>query len=187
MADLLTLPTFDDEEIFRVVVESPRGSTSKFKYDKDHGVIALSRPLPAGLSYPHDWGFVPSTLASDGDPLDAIVAWDGRSYPGVVIPCRAIGVLQVEQRGSAGGERERNDRVVALPANAPRRDAVGTIFDLSDRVRQELEQFFLAAVAFESKALSLCGWAGPAEAVQIVKDATRSTLRDTVAHLVNRK
>jgi len=74
MADLLTLPTFDHGEIFRVVVESPRGSTSKFKYDKDYGVIALSRPLPAGLSYPHDWGFVPSTLAPDGDPLDAIIA-----------------------------------------------------------------------------------------------------------------
>jgi inorganic pyrophosphatase len=185
--DLSALPTFEDGDTFRVVVESPRSSTSKFKYDKEHGIIALSRPLPAGLSYPHDWGFVPSTIAPDGDPLDAIVAWDGRSYPGVVIPCRAIGVLQVEQSGRDDKERERNDRVIALPANAPRWSAVGSIFDLAERVRQELEQFFLAAVAFEPKTMTLCGWAGPARALQIVRDATRTTLRDTVANLARRK
>jgi len=171
MADLSALPTFQHGDVFRVVVESPRGATSKFKYD--NGAIVLSRPLPAGLSYPHDWGFVPSTLAPDGDPLDAIVAWDGRSYPGVVIPCRAIGVLQVDQRERGADSSKRNDRVVALPAGAPRWDAVGTIFDLAERVRQELEQFFLAAVAFEPKVVTLCGWDGPERALQIVRDARR--------------
>jgi inorganic pyrophosphatase len=80
-----------------VVVESPRGCPSKFKYDAELDAIVLSRPLPAGLVYPHDWGFIPSTRASDGDPLDAIVLWHGISYPGVVLPCRLIGVLNVEQ------------------------------------------------------------------------------------------
>jgi len=64
-----------------VMVESPRGSSIKFKYDPAIDRITLSRPLPAGLSYPHDWGFVPSTRASDGDPLDALIAWEGTSYP----------------------------------------------------------------------------------------------------------
>jgi len=67
------------------MVESPRGSSVKFKYDPDDDVMVLSRPLPAGLAYPYDWGFVPSTRAADGDPLDAVIVWDGTSYPGVVV------------------------------------------------------------------------------------------------------
>jgi inorganic pyrophosphatase len=71
--------------------------TVKFKHDADSDRIELSRPLPIGLAYPHDWGFIPSTRASDGDPIDALIAWDGASYPGVVVPCRPIGVLEIEQ------------------------------------------------------------------------------------------
>ena len=85
----------------------------KLKYDPKHGVITLSRPLTSGLSYPYDWGFVPSTHAPDGDPLDAIVMWDGVSYPGVVLPCRALGVLCVEQTDPRSRRRERNDRLIA--------------------------------------------------------------------------
>jgi len=152
-----------------VMVESPRGSSIKFKYDPAIDRITLSRPLPAGLSYPHDWGFVPSTRASDGDPLDALIAWEGTSYPGVVIPCRPIGVLEIEQTNPRTGARERNDRVVMLPVKAPRVDDVRTVFDFSDRWRAELEKFFLAAVAFEGKDLKVLGWNGPSEANQLIK------------------
>ena len=77
MTDLVKLPAFSDKTTCHVVIESPRGSTVKFKYDPEHRVMSLSRPLTAGLAYPYDWGFVPSTRASDGDPLDAFVMWDG--------------------------------------------------------------------------------------------------------------
>src|SRR5947208_1534091 len=123
MADLLTLPTFADEEAFRVVVESPRGSILKLKYDPELGVITLSRPLIAGLAYPYDWGFVPSTRGPDGDPLDAIIMWDGVSYPGIVLVCRAIGVLRLEQTNPTSHKRERNDRIAVLPTKAPRCDS----------------------------------------------------------------
>ena len=172
MTDLSALPTFVTDETFHVVVEAPRGSTLKFKYDAKRRVIALSRPLPQGLVYPHDWGFVPSTRAADGDPLDAIIVWDGASYPGVVIECRAIGLLRVEQTEAATRRRERNDRLIALPAKAPRWDAVKSAFDLGARVRLELEHFFRAAVAFEGKELSLEGWAGPGEAMSWVRQTT---------------
>ena len=66
MTNLLKLPAFDDEDAVHVVVESPRGSSLKFKYNPDRRVMMLSRPLPQGLAYPHDWGFIPSTRAPDG-------------------------------------------------------------------------------------------------------------------------
>ena len=173
MHDLHTLPTFAGDGLCHVVVESPRGSTSKFKYDAGHGVIMLSRPLPAGLCYPHDWGFIPSTHASDGDPLDAMVLWDGISYPGVVISCRPVGLLRVEQANRVTRARERNDRLVTVPASAARWANVATIFAVAERVRLELEQFFVAAVAFENKALQLRGWAGPDEAMTLLSESRR--------------
>src|SRR6185503_13012746 len=97
MIDVSALPTFADDDAIHVVVESPRGSAVKLKYDREHGVMTMSRPLTLGLTYPCDWGFVPSTHAPDGDPLDAFIMWDASVYPGVVVPCRPIGVLRVEQ------------------------------------------------------------------------------------------
>jgi inorganic pyrophosphatase len=174
---LLGLPAFADGDAIHVVVESPRGSALKFKYDPELGAIGLSRPLPQGLVYPHDWGFVPSTRAEDGDPLDAMIAWDGISYPGVVIACRPIGVLLIEQTNKESGKRERNDRLAVLPVDAPRWDGVKSIDDLGKRVRLELEHFFLAAVEFEGKDLSLLGWKGPADALKLVRASARKKRR----------
>jgi len=137
--------------------------------------MMLSRPLPLGLAYPYDWGFVPSTRAADGDPLDAFVLWDGASYPGIVLPCRPIGVLRAEQTNPTTHGRERNDRVAVLPVKAPRWDPVRSVFDLSERTRLELERFFLGVVAFERKDLKLAGWAGPAEAMDLVRTSERGS------------
>ena len=86
--NLLTIPTFSAADIFHVVVESPRGSAVKLKYDPRWNVMAVSRPLILGVTFPFDWGFVPSTKGPDDDPVDALVLWDVSSYPGVVLPCR---------------------------------------------------------------------------------------------------
>jgi inorganic pyrophosphatase len=172
--DLTALPAFADEGAIHVVIESPRGSALKFKYDPKLGAIRLSRPLPLGLAYPHDWGFIPSTRASDGDPVDAIVVWDGVSYPGVVIACRPIGVLQIEQTRAGSRKRERNDRLAMLPVEAARWESVRSVFDLSERTRLELEHFFRGAVAFERKELSLLGWKGPADAMKLIRRYSRS-------------
>ena len=169
MTDLLALPAFADDRSLNVVVESPRGSNVKFKYDLEQGVMTLSRPLATGLTFPYDWGFIPSTCAPDGDPVDAIVLWERSSYPGIVLPCRPIGVLRAEQANAASGNRERNDRVFVVPVKDPHSDGIQTVFDLSERLRAELEQFFFAAVRFEKKDLKLLGWAGPKDAVELVE------------------
>jgi inorganic pyrophosphatase len=164
-------PAFRQDGSVNVVVETPRGSQAKFKYDPETGAIMLSRPLPAGVLYPYDWGYIPSTRAADGDPIDVMVLWDGTSFPGVVLPSRLVGVLRVEQTGAEPGLRERNDRLFALPIKAPRSAHVQTIFDLPERVRLEIEQFFQTVVAFEGKDLRLLGFEGKDEADRVLRAA----------------
>jgi inorganic pyrophosphatase len=166
------LPARNRDGSLNIFVETPRGSTAKFKYDERDGVIRLSRPLPAGLSYPYDWGFVPSMRAADGDALDAMILWDGTSYPGVIVSARGIGVLRVEQKNLETGARERNDRVMTVPVKAYHFDRD----TLNPRLRAELEQFFLAAVAFEGKDVRLLGWGDADEADAVVRAAERSPL-----------
>jgi inorganic pyrophosphatase len=169
----MTLGAFAEDGSLNVIVESPRGATSKFKYDLARDRIVLSRPLPTGIVYPHDWGFVPSTRAPDGDPVDAMIVWDGVSYPGVLVLCRPIGILNVEQTNVKSGARERNDRLAVLPVAARRLDTIATVHDLPERARAELEQFFVAATFFEKKNVRVLGWEGPDRARAFV-EASRS-------------
>ena len=80
-------------------------------------MFTLAKPLMAGLTYPYDWGFIPSTKAEDGDPLDVLVIHDAKAYPGVVLRCKPVGILEVEQKSE--GKKERNDRVFAMPDRSP--------------------------------------------------------------------
>jgi inorganic pyrophosphatase len=161
-------PFVDDGNFFRVVVESPRGSAVKLKYDHELGAITLSRPLPTGVVYPHDWGFVPGTKASDGDPVDALILSDAATAPGVVVTCRALGVLEVDQKRRGGDGRERNDRIIAVPQSAHRFDAVPDVFALSERLRAEIEAFFTQVTRFEGKDIRILGWKGPADVAALL-------------------
>ena len=170
-ADLLRLPVRDESGAIHVVVETPAGSRVKLKYSPRLGTFVLSRPLVLGVAYPFDWGFVPGTRAADGDPLDAMILSDAATYPGVVVCCRPLGVLEVEQNAKTGG-RERNDRVIAEPVAARRPTPA-----LTDRVRQELEAFFVAATAFEGKELRLLGWGDVPAAEALIRDASAAMSR----------
>lgn len=167
MADLALLSPRDPHGAMRVVVESPRGAGVKLKYDPSLALLTVSRPLPLGLYYPYDWGFVPGTRAPDGDPVDALIYWDAVSFPGVVVPCRPIGVVRLEQDSRTSG-RVRNDRIVGVPVKHSRGDDLRTPDDLPVRVRDEIAQFFLSAIFFEPKNPALLGWGGPEEADRLV-------------------
>jgi inorganic pyrophosphatase len=164
------VPPSPSEGVLNVVVESPAGSTAKMRWDPKLGLFALSRPLPLGVAYPHDWGFVPGTRASDGDPVDALVLSEGTLYPGVLVAARPLGVVRLEQNRKQGGGRERNDRVVAAPVSAARLD-VRRAAELPERLRAEIEQFFLSAVFFEHKDAVVLGWGDPDAAWDLVKTA----------------
>jgi len=106
------LPAFDDGFI-HVVIETPRGAAAKLSYDPDLKAFAYSHPLPAGISYPFDWGFIPSTQGEDGDPLDGMIIHQAASSPGIVMKCSLLGALSVEQ--TEKGESFHNDRYLLCP------------------------------------------------------------------------
>ncbi|HRI50370.1 MAG TPA: inorganic diphosphatase [Pseudomonadota bacterium] len=162
------LPPFDEQHNLRVVVETPRGANIKIKFDENLGCFSLSRILPLGVAYPYDFGFVPQTLAQDGDPLDVMVLIDAVTYPGVVIACRPLGALQVEERGLRGRP---NHRLVAVPVKAARKDEVRNFSDLGRRMQQELERFFVMSSSFTSKDPVVRGWVGPDAAGEMVQRA----------------
>jgi inorganic pyrophosphatase len=169
VSDLLRLPAFADKpDVFHVVVESPRGSAIKLKYASSLGAMSISRPLPLGLIYPYDWGFVPSTAGPDGDPVDAIVIWDVATFPGVVMSCRALALLEIEQKGPKG-TRIRNDRIVAQPLEARREGQMPREAILTPRVRAELESFLLATTVLEGKEAVIVGWSDAEAAVGLIR------------------
>jgi Inorganic pyrophosphatase len=96
---------------------TPRGSRAKLEFDPKLGAFTLAKPLLVGLTYPYDWGFIPSTKAEDGDPLDVLIIHDVATYPGLVLKCKPIGVLEIVQ--SSKGKQERNDRVFVVPDRSP--------------------------------------------------------------------
>jgi inorganic pyrophosphatase len=171
--NLSAIPAFASHDIFHVIVESPRGSTLKLKYVPQWEAMSISRPLPLGVTFPFDWGFVPSTQGEDGDPLDAMLLWDVPSYPGVVIRCRAIGVMHVEQNRTNHdpSERIRNDRILCIPLEARREEGIADIAELPARIRHELEQFAVAATALEGKDIRMLGWGDAAAALKLVRES----------------
>src|SRR5246127_2850886 len=171
MANLLNLPAITEDGDVHVVIETPRGSRAKFAFDPKLEAFAFSKSLLTGLTYPHDWGFVPSTKADDGDPLDIMVIHDAATFPGIVLTCRIIGILQIEQK--IKGKAERNDRLFAVPRRSHSEQGLRDVRDLSKPIQQELEKFFIATDELEDKKLEIIGWKGPKAAVQVIKDSAK--------------
>jgi inorganic pyrophosphatase len=173
MTNLLKLPSFSDEGDLHVVIETPRGSRAKLDYDPKLRAFTLSKSLLAGLSYPYDWGFIPATAAEDGDPLDVMVIHQAATFPGLVLTCKIIGVLQVEQR-SKGKKPKRNDRLFAVPKASHAEKDLSDVRDLTGAMREELEKFFIATDELEDKQLKILRWKGPKAALKAIKQAGKA-------------
>lgn len=154
--------TEDDDDIITVVIETPKGSRNKYAFDEDQRVFKLKKVLPAGMAFPYDFGFVPSTKADDGDPVDVLVLMDEPAFPGCVLQCRLIGIIQGEQKD--GRQVERNDRLVAVQIGTHSWDDVHHIDDMGKKFCKELEEFFVNYHDLTGEKYSILGIKGPGAA-----------------------
>jgi inorganic pyrophosphatase len=144
--DLEALPIGEDApELVNVVVEVPVGSRNKYEYEPELGAILRDRVLPGNVRYPADYGFIPSTVSTDGEPLDIVVAAYDPVFPGCVIRARVIGAL--ETATSEGAE----PNIFAVPADDPRFDDIEALEDMPEQNLREIEQFFEASMRLEGQ------------------------------------
>jgi len=161
----------DDKHLLRVVIETPKGSRNKFAFDSDDHIFELKKVLPAGMTFPYDFGFVPSTKADDGDPIDVLVLMDEPAFAGCVLSCRPIGVIEGEQGNKK--DRERNDRIIAVEKDAHSWADISTIDDLGKEFCRELEEFFVNYHKRSGEKYRVLGVKGPDRARKLVKSGMR--------------
>jgi inorganic pyrophosphatase len=173
LADPTDLKAFDKDgtHLCTVIIETPKGSRNKYAYDPEERIFALKKVLPAGMSFPYDFGFVPSTQGGDGDPLDVLVLMDEPAFPGCKLTCRIIGVIEGEQ--DTKKQTERNDRVVAIEADNHSYAHVRRIDDLGKRFERELEEFFVNYHGLDGEQYRILALKGPAGGRRCVKQAQK--------------
>lgn len=138
-----------------IIIETPKNSTVKYKYDHEHRMFRLHKVLPTGLAFPFDFGFIPNTLAEDDDPIDALVVSEFPGFPGCVMDCRIVGCIQVEQRKLQ--RLIRNDRYLAIPEQSRVYENVISIEDIPVSIITEIESFFTTYMKEEGREFQLLG------------------------------
>jgi inorganic pyrophosphatase len=153
-----------DQEPILAFIEIPRGSRNKYELDPVAGHIRLDRVLYSSVHYPADYGFIMETLGGDGDPLDVLVVVQEPTFPGCVIPARAVGGLDMhDEKGS-------DFKVLAVPVGDPRYAHVATLSDLGSHWSREIETFFSTYKLLEEKTTEVLGWHSAEEALSVIKE-----------------
>jgi inorganic pyrophosphatase len=173
LADPTQLKTLHKKDgLLQVIIETPKSSRNKYSFDVDQRVFALKKVLPAGMAFPYDFGFLPRTLADDGDPIDVLVLMDEPAFPGCLLRARLIGVIEGEQVD--GKKRIRNDRLVAIAEANHSYTNVKRLKDLPRQFVKELEVFFVDYHKLEGKTYKLLGCKGIAAAQTLIQQAQKA-------------
>jgi len=176
MTDYLKLPVGDKApELVNAVVEVPLGGVNKYEYDKQLHVFRLDRTLYSPVHYPGDYGFIPSTLAGDGDPLDVLVLVDSPSFSGCVIEVRPIGLLSMVDQSAE------DEKVLAVAARDPRYKEVHQYSEIYPHVLREIEHFFSIYKDLEGKRTRLKGWKDAEAARKMISEARNRFLSPKAA------
>jgi inorganic pyrophosphatase len=154
-----------------VVVETPKGSRSKYSYDPEVEAFDLSGVLPAGMSFPLDFGFVPQTLGEDGDPLDILILHDEPAAVGAVAEVRLLGVIEAEQ--TEQGRTFRNDRLIARVSASITYNSATSIDDLGPLFVEHLGRFFINYNELKHKKFKVLRTAGSQRALELIKQSAR--------------
>ena len=161
--------------LVNAVIEIPLGSVNKYEYDKQLKVFRLDRTLYSPVHYPGDYGFIPSTEASDGDPLDLLVLVDAPSFPGCVMEVRPIGLLRMVDQG------QRDSKVLAVTSSDPKYQEVKDYSGVYPHILREIEHFFAIYKKLEGKSTETIGWEDVASARQVIENCRARYQRSSAA------
>ena len=174
MADLTHLPHRLDAKsrVCQAIIETPKGSRNKFDYDPESGLFMLGGLLPEGMMFPFDFGFIPSTLGEDGDPLDIMVLMDAPAHVGCLIDVRIIGVIMAEQ--IEDGKKESNDRLLGVVVHSYDHEGLKSISDVSNTLLNQVEEFFVSYNRQRGKKFKITGTGGPKKALKFLKSGIQA-------------
>jgi inorganic pyrophosphatase len=169
----LPQPFIENSEHVHVMIETPKASRNKYAYDGATGCFMLKKVLPAGTAFPHDFGFIPGTKADDGDPLDILIMMPGTTYPGCLVPCRIIGMLEFLQQ-EKGKKPFPNNRLIGIPLEDHDHSDIMHIKDLHRQWLNELIGFMQYYNMMEDHKLKFMGIKGPAKSIRYIRDNINS-------------
>src|ERR1043166_480219 len=169
MADLSTLsPRLDPKkDTCRAIIETPKGCRNKFDYDPESDLFMLAGLLPEGMMFPFDFGFIPSTLGEDGDPLDVLVLMDAPAHVGCLIEVRIIGIITAQQ--TEDGKTQANDRLLGVAIHSYDHQDLESIEDVSKTLLDQLEAFFISYNKQRGKKFKVRGTGGPKKALKFLQ------------------
>ena len=151
---------------FDVLIEIPRGSRNKYEYDFEIKRMRFDRMLYSSMMYPADYGFIPETLALDGDPLDVLVLLTEPTFPGCVMEVKPIGVFHMAD------DKGPDEKVICVPVSDPIWNSLNDLSDVNPHLIKEIEHFFLVYKDLENKTVEVGGWGDVTEAHDIIKKCT---------------
>ena len=168
---IANLEPFNEDDELNVIIEAPKGSRNKYTYDEKLGLYKLGGVLPAGASFPFDFGFVPATVGGDGDPLDVLLLMDEPAFAGCLVEARLIGVIEAEQ--TEDGNTVRNDRLIAVAVDSRNHRDVHSLDDINENLREEIVHFFVSYNESKGKLFEPLGQFGPDHARQLVDEGSK--------------
>lgn len=167
-----SLSPFDEQtDNLNVVIETPKGSSNKYKFDEEKEIFMLSGVLPLGATFPFDFGFIPQTLGADGDPLDVLVLMDAPAFTGCLIPARLIGVIEAEQ--TEDKITERNDRLIAVACKSLVHSDIKKLSDLNENLLKQIKYFFVSYNEAKGKKFKPVGDFGATKAKKLILEGIK--------------
>jgi len=168
-----SLPPLDEATgLVNVVIDTPRGSRNKFKYDEKLGCFKLSRILPQGFSFPYDFGSIPRTRAEDGDALDVLVMSEAPLFVGCLVTVRLLGVIAARQTEKV--KTITNDRLIAVPQTPSNKPRIRELKDVEAETLRQLEHFFIAYNEAQGRRFQPARREGPGKAMQLLEAALKN-------------
>jgi inorganic pyrophosphatase len=149
------------------IIETPQGPASKYSFDPETQMFKLKKILPRGMVFPFHFGFIPHTKGEDGDPLDVLVLLDELSWPGCIIDCKLIGVMEATE--TQNGKTIRNDRLIATANASDKYSNIKDLASMDDYLEKEIEHFFDTYTNLESKEFKVVSKKGPQTAIELIK------------------